>query len=86
MHYDVHYYSAKFEIKIQLVYGETKNTNFIMPSYSLGGYSDFGYTLREKIEFFPKKNLAIFHCKFQIIQNNLLANFNAKQLECTHDE
>ena len=24
MHYDVHYYSAKFEIKIELVYGETK--------------------------------------------------------------
>ena len=24
MHYDVHYYLAKFEIKIQLVYGEIK--------------------------------------------------------------
>ena len=24
MHYDVHYYSAKFEIKIELEYGETK--------------------------------------------------------------
>ena len=24
MHYDVQYYPAKFEIKIQLVYGETK--------------------------------------------------------------
>ena len=24
MHCDVHYYPAKFEIKIQLVYGETK--------------------------------------------------------------
>ena len=24
MHCDVHYYSANFEIKIQLVYGETK--------------------------------------------------------------
>jgi len=29
MHYDVHYYSAKFEIKIQLMYGETKKTNCI---------------------------------------------------------
>ena len=29
MHYDVHYYSAKFEIKIQLVYGETKKINCI---------------------------------------------------------
>jgi len=25
----VHYYLAKFDIKIQLVYGETKNINFI---------------------------------------------------------
>ena len=24
MHCDVHYYSVKFEIKIQLMYGETK--------------------------------------------------------------
>ena len=24
MHCDVHYYSAKFEIKVQLVYGEEK--------------------------------------------------------------
>ena len=30
IHCDVHYYSAKFEIKIQLVYGETKKTNCIM--------------------------------------------------------
>jgi len=29
MHCDVHYYSAKFEIKIQLVYGETKKINCI---------------------------------------------------------
>ena len=29
MHCDVHYHPAKFEIKIQLVYGETKNINFI---------------------------------------------------------
>jgi len=27
---DVHYYLAKFEIKIQHVYGETKKTNCIM--------------------------------------------------------
>ena len=26
MHCDVHYYSTKVEIKIQLVYGETKKT------------------------------------------------------------
>ena len=25
MHRDVHYYLAKFEIKIQIVYGETKS-------------------------------------------------------------
>ena len=30
MHCDVHYYPAKFEIKIQLVYGEIKKTNYIM--------------------------------------------------------
>ena len=30
MHCDVHYHPAKFEIKIQLVYGETKKTNCIM--------------------------------------------------------
>jgi hypothetical protein len=29
-HCDVHYYSAKFDIKIQLVYGETKKINCIM--------------------------------------------------------
>ena len=27
---DAHYYPAKFEIKIQLVYGVTKKTNYIM--------------------------------------------------------
>ena len=30
MHCDVHYYPAKFEIKIQLVYEGTKKTNCIM--------------------------------------------------------
>ena len=30
MQYDVHNYPAKIEIKIQLVYGETKKTNCIM--------------------------------------------------------
>ena len=30
MYCDVHYYSTKFEIKIQLVYRETKRTNCIM--------------------------------------------------------
>ena len=30
MHRDVDYYSTKFEIKIQLVYKETKKTNCIM--------------------------------------------------------
>ena len=30
MHCDVHYYPAKFEIKIQLVYGEIKKVNCIM--------------------------------------------------------
>ena len=30
MHCDVHYYPAKFKIKIQLVYGETKKINSIM--------------------------------------------------------
>ena len=30
MHCDVHYYPAKFEIKIQLMYGETKKINCIM--------------------------------------------------------
>jgi len=30
MHCDVHYYSTKFEIKIQLVYGETKRINCII--------------------------------------------------------
>ena len=30
MHCDVHYYPAKFEIKIQLVYEETKNINYVM--------------------------------------------------------
>jgi hypothetical protein len=29
MHCDVHYYSAKFEIKIHLVYEETKEINCI---------------------------------------------------------
>ena len=29
MHYDVHYYSTKFKIKIQLVYGETKKIIYI---------------------------------------------------------
>ena len=30
MHCDVHYYPAKFEIKIQLVYEKTKEINCIM--------------------------------------------------------
>ena len=30
MNCDVHYYPTKFEIKIQLVYKETKKTNCIM--------------------------------------------------------
>ena len=30
MHCDVHYYPAKFEIKIQFVYGETKKINCVM--------------------------------------------------------
>ena len=30
MHCDVNYYAAKFEIKIQLVYGETKKINCVM--------------------------------------------------------
>ena len=30
MHCDVHYYPAKFEIKIQVVYGEIKKVNCIM--------------------------------------------------------
>ena len=30
MHCGLHYYSAKFEIKIELVYGEAKKTNCIM--------------------------------------------------------
>ena len=29
MHCDVHYYPTKFEIEIQLVYGETKKINCI---------------------------------------------------------
>ena len=30
MHCDVHYYPTKFDIKIQLMYGETKKINCIM--------------------------------------------------------
>ena len=30
MHPDVNYHPAKFEVKIQPVYGETKRTNYIM--------------------------------------------------------
>ena len=30
MHRDVHYNPVKFEVKFQLVYGETKRTNCIM--------------------------------------------------------
>jgi len=30
MHYDVHYYPAKFEITIQLVYGKKKKLNCIV--------------------------------------------------------
>ena len=30
MHCDVYYYIAKFKIKIQLMYGETKKINYIM--------------------------------------------------------
>ena len=30
MHPDVHYHPTKFEVKIQLVYVETKRTNCIM--------------------------------------------------------
>jgi hypothetical protein len=30
MHYDVHYHLAKSQIKIQLVYRETKMTNWMM--------------------------------------------------------
>ena len=37
MHCDVHYHPAKFEIKIQLVYGETKKTNCIMGRNELNG-------------------------------------------------
>ena len=50
MHCDVHYYPAKFEIKIQLVYGEIKKQIVYgvkwtkLPSFSLWGYSDFSYT------------------------------------------
>jgi len=37
MHCDVHYYPAKFEIKIKLLYGETKKTNCIIGSNELNG-------------------------------------------------
>ena len=38
MHCNVHYYPAKFEIKIQLVYGETKKINRVMGRvYKTGG-------------------------------------------------
>ena len=42
MHCDVHYYSTKFEIKIQLLYGETKKDNLYIgvkwtKLHSLGG-------------------------------------------------
>ena len=37
MHYDVHYYPANFEIKIQFVYVETKKTNCIMGYRKLNG-------------------------------------------------
>ena len=37
MHPDVHYHPAKFEVKIQLVYGETKRTNCIMGQNELNG-------------------------------------------------
>ena len=30
MHCDVHHYPVKFEIKIQLVYGETEKINYVM--------------------------------------------------------
>ena len=41
MHCDVHYYLVKFEIKVQLMYGETKKENLYMgvkwtKLYSLG--------------------------------------------------
>ena len=38
MHCDVHYWPAKFEIKIQFVYGETKKINRVMGRvYKTGG-------------------------------------------------
>ena len=37
MHPNVHYHHAKFEIKIQLVCGETKKTNCIMGQNELNG-------------------------------------------------
>ena len=60
MHCDVHYYPAKFVIKIQLVYGEIKKDKLYhgvkwtkchslegklnQIIYSLEGYSDIGYS------------------------------------------
>ena len=41
MHCDVHYYPAKFVIKIQLVYAEKKDKG--VNYYSLWGYPDFSY-------------------------------------------
>ena len=37
MHRDVHYYSTKFKIKIQLMYRETKEKNYIMGLNELNG-------------------------------------------------
>ena len=37
MHPDVHYHPTKFEVKIQLVYGETKRINCIMGYNELNG-------------------------------------------------
>ena len=39
MHHDVHYHPAKFVVKIQIVYGETKITNCIMGQNELNDNS-----------------------------------------------
>ena len=49
MHCDVHYYPAKFEIKIQLVYGETKKTLYE------GVIQTLAILEGSKLNFFPKK-------------------------------
>ena len=66
MHCDVHYYYAKFKIKIQFMYGETKKKTLYMgvkwtKLHSLGGKLNIVSGVIQTLSIFEARKLDIFH-------------------------